>query len=43
VIRTPLGEHLVPFVRAIVPVVDVAGGHVVVDPPAGLLDADGVV
>jgi 16S rRNA processing protein RimM len=43
VVRTPLGEHLVPFVRAIVPVVDVAGGHVVVDPPAGLLDADGVV
>lgn len=31
---------LVPFVRAIVPVVDVAGGRVVVDPPAGLLAAD---
>ena len=43
VVRTPLGEHLVPFVRAIVPVVDVAGGHVVVDPPGGLLDADGAV
>jgi 16S rRNA processing protein RimM len=28
----------VPFTRAIVPVVDVAAGRVVVDPPAGLLD-----
>ena len=28
---------LVPFTRAVVPVVDVAGGRVVVDPPAGLL------
>ena len=32
------GELLVPFVRAIVPTVDVAGGHVVVDPPEGLLE-----
>lgn len=32
-------DVLVPFVRAIVPVVDVAGGRVVVDPPEGLLDA----
>ena len=31
---------LVPFVRAIVPVVDVAGGRVVLDPPGGLLAAD---
>ncbi|MFE0021595.1 ribosome maturation factor RimM [Amycolatopsis sp. NPDC059021] len=31
---------LVPFVKAIVPVVDVAGGRVVLDPPEGLLDAD---
>jgi len=30
---------LVPFTRAAVPVVDIAAGHVVVDPPAGLLDA----
>jgi 16S rRNA processing protein RimM len=30
-------ESLVPFVRAIVPVVDVPGGRVVIDPPAGLL------
>lgn len=28
---------LVPFVRQIVPVVDVAGGRIVLDPPAGLL------
>lgn len=38
VVREPDGrESLVPFVRAIVPVVDVAGGRVVLDPPAGLL------
>lgn len=29
---------LVPFVREIVPVVDVTGGRVVLDPPEGLLD-----
>ncbi|WP_319458855.1 ribosome maturation factor RimM [Micromonospora sp. RTP1Z1] len=29
---------LIPFVKAIVPEVDLAGGRVVVDPPAGLLD-----
>jgi len=36
---------LVPFVRAIVPVVDVAGGRVVLTPPGGLLarDADSAV
>jgi len=28
----------VPFTKAIVPVVDVAGGRLVADPPAGLLD-----
>jgi 16S rRNA processing protein RimM len=32
------GEALVPFVEAIVPEVDVEGGRVVIDPPAGLLD-----
>jgi 16S rRNA processing protein RimM len=32
------GQLLVPFVTAIVPTVDVAGGFVVVDPPEGLLD-----
>ena len=31
---------LIPFVRAIVPVVDVAGGRVVLDPPGGLLASD---
>ena len=31
-------EHLVPFVKAIVPEVDVAAGVVVIDPPPGLLD-----
>lgn len=31
-------ELLVPFVRAVVPTVDVAGGAVVIDPPEGLLD-----
>lgn len=29
---------LVPFTRAVVPEVDVAGGHIVIDPPPGLLD-----
>jgi 16S rRNA processing protein RimM len=36
--RTEGGELLVPFVAAIVPTVDVAGGFVLVDPPEGLLD-----
>jgi 16S rRNA processing protein RimM len=31
-------EHLVPFVSAIVPSVDVAAGVVVIDPPEGLLE-----
>lgn len=31
-------ERLVPFVRAIVPTVDLAGGAVVIDPPDGLFD-----
>lgn len=31
-------EVLVPFVTAIVPEVDVAGGRIVLDPPEGLLD-----
>ncbi|GGB86128.1 16S rRNA-processing protein RimM [Knoellia flava TL1] len=33
-------EALVPFVEAIVTSVDVEGGHVVVDAPAGLFDLD---
>jgi len=32
------GTALIPFVTAIVPVVDVPGGRLVVDPPDGLLD-----
>ena len=32
------GELLIPFVRAIVPTVDVSGGRVVVTPPDGLLE-----
>jgi 16S rRNA processing protein RimM len=32
------GVVIVPFTAAVVPVVDVAGGKLVVDPPAGLLD-----
>jgi 16S rRNA processing protein RimM len=31
-------ERLVPFVRAIVPTVDLAGGFVLIDPPDGLFD-----
>lgn len=38
VVETERGEALVPFVRAIVLEVDLAGGRVVLDPPDGLLD-----
>ena len=39
VVRPPDGrEHLVPFVQAIVPEVDVAAGTIIIDPPRGLLD-----
>ena len=37
--RSGDGEVLVPFVAAIVPEVDVAGGRVIVTPPAGLFEA----
>lgn len=44
VVRTPGGDRLVPFVRALVPLVDPAAGHLVIDPVPGLLaevpDAD---
>ena len=36
--RSDGGTALIPFVRQIVPEVDVKGGRVVVDPPDGLLD-----
>jgi 16S rRNA processing protein RimM len=39
VVRPPTGEEvLVPFVTALVPVVDVAGRRVVIDPPGGLFE-----
>jgi 16S rRNA processing protein RimM len=39
VVRRPdAGDLLVPFVKAIVPTVDLAAGYVVVDPPEGLLE-----
>ena len=38
VLDTGHGDVLVPFVRAIVPEVDLTAGRVVLDPPAGLLD-----
>ncbi|WP_370460109.1 ribosome maturation factor RimM [Pseudactinotalea sp. HY158] len=38
--ETSGARTLVPFVAAIVPVVDVPGGRVVIDPPAGLLAGD---
>jgi 16S rRNA processing protein RimM len=39
VVRRPDDENcLVPFVKAIVPEVDVAAGILVIDPPRGLLD-----
>ncbi len=41
VLREPDGTvSRVPFVRQIVPVVDVEGGRVLLDPPAGLLGAE---
>jgi 16S rRNA processing protein RimM len=41
VVRESSGARtLVPFVRAIVPVVDVRGGRVVLDPPGGLMASD---
>jgi 16S rRNA processing protein RimM len=36
--KTGGGTALIPFVSAMVPTVDVAGGRIVVDLPEGLLD-----
>jgi len=36
--RAGAGDALIPFVGAIVPTVDLAGGYLVVDPPEGLLE-----
>jgi 16S rRNA processing protein RimM len=38
VVKVDGHEHLIPFVAAVVPTVDVAGGRVVIDPPEGLFD-----
>jgi 16S rRNA processing protein RimM len=38
VLDTAGQERLVPFVRAIVPIVDLDAGRVVIDPPDGLFD-----
>jgi 16S rRNA processing protein RimM len=41
VLRQPSGAVArVPFVTALVPEVDVAGGRIVLDPPGGLLEGD---
>lgn len=37
-VRTPEGEVLVPFVSAIVPLVDIASGTVTLTPPPGLFE-----
>jgi len=37
-VQTPMGERLVPFVAALVPVVDLAGGFVQLADVAGLLE-----
>jgi len=37
-VKTPAGEVMVPFVKAIVPAVDLAAGIVTVTPPAGLFE-----
>jgi 16S rRNA processing protein RimM len=38
VVRTAEGEVLVPFVKAIVPEVDIAAGTVTLTPPTGLFE-----
>jgi 16S rRNA processing protein RimM len=38
VVQTGGAQSLVPFVKAIVPTVDVAGGRVVITAPDGLFD-----
>jgi len=37
-IKSPDGLVLVPFTKAAVPVVDMEGGKIVIDPPDGLMD-----
>ncbi|MEO7146949.1 MAG: ribosome maturation factor RimM [Terrimesophilobacter sp.] len=38
-VKTASGDVLVPFVKAIVPMVDIAAGIITVTPPAGLFEA----
>lgn len=38
IVKTVTGEVMVPFVKAIVPAVDIAAGTVTVTPPAGLFE-----
>lgn len=33
-------EFLIPFVKALVPTVDIARGEILIDPPGGLIDED---
>ena len=33
-------KFLIPFVKALVPTVDISGGKVLIDPPGGLIDED---
>lgn len=41
-LKLPAGGEtlLLPFTRAIVPVIDMASGRIIVNPPAGLLESD---
>jgi 16S rRNA processing protein RimM len=43
VVRHDSRDVLIPFVKALVPEVDLAAGRVVVDPPPGLLDPDDAI
>ena len=38
IVKTPGGDVMIPFVKAIVPVVDVKAGTVTITPPPGLLE-----
>jgi 16S rRNA processing protein RimM len=38
IVKTPAGEVMVPFVKALVPAVDIAAGIVTITPPAGLFE-----
>jgi 16S rRNA processing protein RimM len=40
VVEGAAGPHLIPFVAAIVPEVDLAAGRLLVEPPPGLLDPE---